>query len=565
MDNLQTEWIKKSQATLDGVVNEVKQDFQTLTATQQQMMTDQFTNINAQLSELRTTTLEQFQSLNNQVTPELTNIEDQISNQTNSIKQLLEDHQQSILEQVPAHLQGQLDNVISSIKTQGDALNSALNSFQELWTTTFSEISSNWISAEQSSSEKQNSLFNDFESKIINNLDSWSSQQINLEEELLNQAKTHLQTLQNSMTELVTSTTTTIKSGYENIISQHKSGLQTLQSSAVESFSNQEEQLLSETKKNLEQSIAEQHQNSSQEISTKVEQTFTGVQNQLNTYFNTITAVQNQLIKEHTSSIDEFKQNLSDMTINQIKELLQSLIDKSALIQKIHQDLSDNLKVFIETQSTMKTQIVQGVSDQFEIVLTGAADYANEMADIAAASEDVLNPRVSTLEELDNIVKNFKFPEVTSAPIIGWAAAVTSIDEMFDRVKSGITLLIPNPTNIPIEKIMATKNTRRITVASQFNLGNDKEKEVLKKLLEKGNVQLRHLEKGSFGGQATGYPPYLAADRDGEEVLFGSQDLENNTAFVGMVSYNRDFIDLMGKVVLSDFLSRAKKLDIRDF
>ena len=108
-----------------------------------------------------------------------------------------------------------------------------------------------------------------------------------------------------------------------------------------------------------------------------------------------------------------------------------------------------------------------------------------------------------------------------------------------------------------MELIKEINRPKRIDLSSQFDLTRNEHKMFAKRLLEQDNVTLRNIEIRS-GGE---FPPFLACDIDGEEVMFGTQDPTNKTAFVGMVSQNPDFIQLTGKVLLSDFLSRAKRIN----
>jgi hypothetical protein len=335
--------------------------------------------------------------------------------------------------------------------------------------------------------------------------------------------------------------------------------------STTKSKLNDKQEKLTETSSNTEQAFSEEHQKLATQYGTQIEESFGNLEKQVKVYYDNVSNIQIELLEELGTSINDFQKNISDMTLNQMKALLTSLKEKSEIILNVQQNLSPMVQSFIDIEQNVKDQLLKGVTDQFDIMMQGAKGYAEEILKSVKAGESALNARVSSLTDFDKIIKNYKYPKITSAPIIGWNAAMQIIEGMFENVKSGITLLIPNPAQIPIEKVKATKKTRRVTIASQFNLDNDSEKKTLKELLEKGNVNLRRLERGSFGGLQESFPPFLAADRDSEEVLFGSRDLESSeSAFIGMVSQNSSFIDLMGKVVLSDFLSKAKRINERD-
>ena len=98
-----------------------------------------------------------------------------------------------------------------------------------------------------------------------------------------------------------------------------------------------------------------------------------------------------------------------------------------------------------------------------------------------------------------------------------------------------------------------------MTVASTFNLDNQREKDIVNKLIEQDNVTVRQLATSHT--TESGYLQYLSADRDSEEIFFGAYDKENKAEFSGMVSQNRQYIEFIGRVITSDFLSKAKKIE----
>ncbi|HKZ39363.1 MAG TPA: hypothetical protein VJ044_00285, partial [Candidatus Hodarchaeales archaeon] len=179
-----------------------------------------------------------------------------------------------------------------------------------------------------------------------------------------------------------------------------------------------------------------------------------------------------------------------------------------------------------------------------------------------SAGIDVLNPRVTLLESLEKVVRDSKFPSVNSLPVIGLGDALHTIDHYLDNFKAIITLLIPNPRDIPVKRILDTKRPKRVTIASMFDMDSPVDKDIVKQLAAKDNVTVRRLDKEQFSGAGGEYVPlYIVAERDTEEMVFGSQDAEKKAEFTGIVSQNLSYIKFIGRLVLSDFMTKAKKVE----
>jgi hypothetical protein len=128
---------------------------------------------------------------------------------------------------------------------------------------------------------------------------------------------------------------------------------------------------------------------------------------------------------------------------------------------------------------------------------------------------------------------------------------------MFTRLKGGMTLLIPSIEDIPIDSILATKSHQRINLVSV--LDPEINKDLLKKLLQKPNVRVRKVDIAKAGS----IEGYLAADRDGEEVIIGVREDKGET--IAIASLADSFIVLMGKIVLGDyFLARSQEIPRAD-
>jgi hypothetical protein len=158
-----------------------------------------------------------------------------------------------------------------------------------------------------------------------------------------------------------------------------------------------------------------------------------------------------------------------------------------------------------------------------------------------------------SLENLASLVTETKHPIVQTAPIISKEATLQYIEGMFTRIKSGMELLIPSIEDIPVDLILATKNHQRIKLVSVID--PEKNKDLLKQLLQKPNVHVRKVDIPKMES----IEGYLAASRDGEEVIIGVR--EDNGETIAIASQADSFIELMAKVVIGDyFLARSQEI-----
>jgi hypothetical protein len=270
-------------------------------------------------------------------------------------------------------------------------------------------------------------------------------------------------------------------------------------------------------------------------------------------------------LTELEQAFTDLRTNLSNLSNNNISEILEIMQNKFQYVLKAQEVLNKNIQSLIDVENSFIEKFTSQLQNQYINVLDGTKQYSNKLLDIIKTVEQLLTPKTTMFDDLDKLVKNFSYPKMTSVPIFGWSASLQTIDKMLETCKASVTLLIPNPEHLPLEKILKVKRPKRVVIASQFNLEDPKEKEKIKELVNKDNLTIRKLEIGQISAIGKGYQPYLAAERDNEEILFGSSDLESKSEFVGMISQNKSFIDLMGKTVLSDFLTKTKKLSSADF
>jgi hypothetical protein len=240
------------------------------------------------------------------------------------------------------------------------------------------------------------------------------------------------------------------------------------------------------------------------------------------------------------STLTETAVKMSEKLIVQTRELQEKMV---AVVSEMSKSASDQLT----TTSQLISSSIQAEITTLETELT---DYTAKFKEVTQRNEEVFKNYLFSLEKLSNLVTDTKHPEVQTAPIISREAVLNYLQSMFSRMKGGMTLLIPQADDIPLDIILETKNHQRINLVSVLDPA--KHTDLLKKLFSKPNVRVRRVDVTKFEG----VDKYVAADRDGEEVIIGITEDQGQT--VAIASYSDAFVTLMGKIVLGDyFLARS--------
>lgn len=233
----------------------------------------------------------------------------------------------------------------------------------------------------------------------------------------------------------------------------------------------------------------------------------------------------------------------SEHLIAQIMELKEKM---TTVVNEINKTSTDQL-------SATNQLVSSSIQAEITTLETELTDYSTKFKDVLQRSEEAFRNYLFSLERLSSLVKDTSHPEVQTAPIVSREAVLTYFEGMFSRMKGGMTLLIPQTKEIPIDLIRETKNHQRINIVSVIDPSKDVD--LLKKLFSKPNVRVRNVDIARFED----VDKYIAADRDGEEVIIGVTEDQGET--VAIASYSDSFVTLMGKIVLGDyFLARSQEI-----
>ncbi len=287
-------------------------------------------------------------------------------------------------------------------------------------------------------------------------------------------------------------------------------------------------------------SVASNHQDLSELIS--------GERNNLLESINQFITEMNNQIASYDS---QFNENLKASAVKSSEKIIAKTTEFQEKMTSVVNEMSTTASNQLSNTSELISSSIEAEIGTLE---TELADYASKFKEMTIANEEVFKNHLFSLKKLGSLVKETIHPEVQTAPIISKEATITYIRGMFSRMKGGITLLLPNINDIPLDLILASKNHQRVSVVSVIDI--EKHKDLLKNLFQKPNVRVRSVDQTKF----IGVEGYLAADRDGEEVLIGIK--EDKGEIVAIASESDAFINLMGKIVLGDyFLARSHEIN----
>lgn len=262
----------------------------------------------------------------------------------------------------------------------------------------------------------------------------------------------------------------------------------------------------------------------------------------------------NQFIEEINSQIKDYDTKFNTtLTESAVKMSEKLIVQTRELQEKMGAVVSEMSKSASDQLTTTSQLIASSIQAEITTLETELTDYATKFKEVSQRNEEVFKNYLFSLEKISSLVTDTKHPEVQTAPIISREAVLNYVQNMFSRMKGGMTLLIPQADDIPVEIILETKNRQRINLVSV--LDPNTHSDLLKKLFSKPNVKIKKIDVARFEGIEN----YIAADRDGEEVIIGITEDQGET--VAIASYSDAFVTLMGKVVLGDyFLARSTEV-----
>jgi len=314
-------------------------------------------------------------------------------------------------------------------------------------------------------------------------------------------------------------------------LTEFKTEFTTSQTQTLESFTG----MMSKFKTLIDQSNAEINQIISQEANNLVENT-------------------NNFVEQLNSQIAEYDSKFSELLADSAAKGSEKLIAQSQELKEKTIAVVNNLaKTATDQLNATNEMITAGIQAEITTFETELTDFTSKFKDVTQQNDEMFRNYVNSLEKIATLTTEKKYPTVQTAPIISKEATLSYIHDMFGRMKGGMTLLIPNINDIPVDLILATKTHQRITVVTLIDPTTHAD--LLKKLFQRPNVRIRRLDTTRFiGGER-----YIASDRDGEEVILGI--VEDTGQIVAIASQSEAFISLIGKIVIGGtFLAQSVEI-----
>ncbi|MHA2327922.1 MAG: hypothetical protein ACXACR_05325 [Candidatus Hodarchaeales archaeon] len=270
---------------------------------------------------------------------------------------------------------------------------------------------------------------------------------------------------------------------------------------------------------------------------------------------NTMLEGINSFVGELKNQIEEYDKTFGGILAESASNNSHHLVAQTReLEEKLVSTINNMNKTSTDRISATSQLISSSIKAEIATLETELQDFTTKFKEVTQRNEDVFKNYLFSLEKISSLVTETEHPVVQTAPIVSKEATLTYIYGMFSRITSGIRLLMPNIQDIPVGLIMETKNHQRVELVT--NIDPSKNTDLLKKLFSRPNVRVRRVDPTKF----VGVEGYIAADRDGEEVLIGITEDQGET--VAIASQSDAFVNLMGKIVLGDyFLARSQEIN----
>jgi sugar-specific transcriptional regulator TrmB len=190
------------------------------------------------------------------------------------------------------------------------------------------------------------------------------------------------------------------------------------------------------------------------------------------------------------------------------------------------------------------------VRKEIEAVKGGFDDYYKRFAKDALKISQLLMDFKSQHETLLNAVVIYPRPKIETAILYSKDAVFHRLDDMLtERIKSNVTMVIPDPTDIPTKSIGKVKAQAKMTIVSKIDeVANKNIIDDIKAVDDLGRTKIRKIGMSDM----VGFSEYIAFDRDGgEEMLIAFKD-ETEKDWVGILSTSDGFKN----VVIGETLGR---------
>lgn len=357
------------------------------------------------------------------------------------------------------------------------------------------------------------------------------------------------------------------------------SGITTTAQEELENLKQEADKSIGATLRDFKADLMTDNREQLEDYCSKVEKGVTttkeGVDSQITEWLKT----QIERIKQYTPNADHLHTeaaNQAEIGLTRTRKEVEAVLDEhgktiqaffKAKENIVAESLGDHIEVFHTKTDNLNTTIMEQLKTYFE-TLTISLEQAG--AEIQAAIEPVITQMKDSAKEVERAVGEkiiaavmrteaaeaalSKIQEVSEKikpvetaqtwAILGKQNIKPLVNDMLERTKSSITILVPELSGDLLQRIADVPRTRKITLVSEIDI--DHYERELGQLLDQGNVQLRHYAKKDMN----------MCLRDAEEVFIALETPEEE--FVTILTESELLVRLLQKVLLSEFVSIAK-------
>jgi len=209
--------------------------------------------------------------------------------------------------------------------------------------------------------------------------------------------------------------------------------------------------------------------------------------------------------------------------------------------------------------TTITDVVESSVRKEIEAVKGGFNDYYKRFSKDSLKISQLLRTFKSQNEAFQTTVTTYPRPNIETAILYSKDAIFDRLDDMLtERIKSNVTMVIPEPTDIPTKTLGKVKAQAKMTIISKIDeVSNKNIIDEIKASDELGRAKIRKIGMQDMQG----YAEYIAFDRDGgEEMLIAFKD-ETEKDWVGILSTSDGFKNVViGETLGRQALSISREL-----
>jgi sugar-specific transcriptional regulator TrmB len=212
--------------------------------------------------------------------------------------------------------------------------------------------------------------------------------------------------------------------------------------------------------------------------------------------------------------------------------------------------IRNNEETSISAIAEITGVVETAVRKEIEAVKGGFDDYYKRFAKDSLKISKLLMDFRSQHDSLLNAVVVYPRPKIETAILYSKDAVFHRLEDMLtERIKSNVTMVIPDPTDIPTKTLGKVKSQAKMTIVSKIDeVANKNIIDDIHASDELGRTKIRKIGMQDM----VGFSEYIAFDRDGgEEMLIAFKD-ETEKDWVGILSTSDGFKN----VVIGETLGR---------